>query len=693
MTSASPAVALATASLPHPNAGITASLYEPLRQHESDNEVREIRLLLIDEVPPDNAEDQLIVCRLNTCTVAEAQRSNFYALSYVWGDPLDTLPILVNGLTFYATRNLVEALRHVPLVEPRCRNGFWVDAVCVNQSDNHEKRAQVSMMRDIYSGAYETLAWLGSADSQSRAAIQLVNRISSDKDVMGEYAANGSKNEKSPASPRPELLAVPDVVELIDKLGDDSLFTTDIFSRRSYWFRIWTFQEIILGSRVRLTAGTDYCDRNDVFAVRNWALHASVMAFAGDRSLLADEDLNAEDHDHEKDKAKAAMIQRIRTFLADIKESANSGTHFHRQIVAFRFTQTRRDVRNKYIDLPIRAMACLRAAMMRYAWDTRDMIFGLCGIEDFGVAIDYDLSVRELFCKVAVWLATLLGSSGEQCIIHNTKNYTPVPEKYAVSVAEDVLRLRMYGIYIGTIGSVSKPGIYPGVTQLKEGEPPMTDSEKLQRLADAAEFLTGMDSNAIIDALAAPKHPDVAPTTRRLHAESLIVTLVELLADPYRSGHYTYTTHNTACLIHCLVASGRVSLPAPTDDSDPGDSTLSAVGDKYSKEPLDRDDLLCEAAYQFQMPDFQSCFFGDDNLDTDEYVYFRTDDGHSGYAAVGVQLGDVVYMVAGCQDVVVLRPVEDHFKFLTLGCIVGLGGHYPVTWDNPPGKVDVINIM
>lgn len=726
MSSTSPAVALVTASLPHPNAGIIKTLYQPLREHATDNEVREIRLLVIDKIPPDEAQDQLTVCRLKTCTVAEAQRSYFYALSYVWGDPLNTLPIIVNGLTFHATRNLVEALRHVPLVEPLCRNGLWVDAICVNQMDNHEKSAQVSMMKDIYNGAYETLAWLGPGDSQSRAALQLFNRIASDKQVMGEYATDGSTNGESPPPPRPDLLAVPDVIELIDHLGNDSLFTTDVFSRRPYWYRIWTFQELILGNRVRIIAGTDYCYRKDIFAVRNWALHGSVMQFAlMEQPPQIDQSDGTPDTDETK--SKKAMVQRIRRFLADIKGTANIGTHLHRQMVAYKFTHTQRDVSNRYIGLPVRAMACLRAAMMRYAWDTRDMIFGLCGIEDFGVAIDYSMSVRELFCRVGGWLATQLGSSEsesklflllsyaglaskdstlelaswvpdwsvrpEQCIIHSTKNFMPVPTKYAVSVADDGYTLRMHGIYIGTIESVSSPGIYPGVTNIKEGEPPITDSKKMERLADAAEFLTGLFSNGIIGALAAPKHPDIVTTPHRIHGESLVTTLVELLADPYRSNHYVYSPYNVACLIHCLVASGRVLLPNSRNSTDdPGQAALSATFNQNLREPLDRDDLLREAAYLFEKPDFQSCFFGDDNFTTDEYVYFRTDDGHPGYTAVGVQPGDVVYLSAGCQDPVILRPVEDHFKFLALGCIVGLGGHYPVDWINPPDVAQVINI-
>ena len=38
---------------------------------------------------------------------------------------------------------------------------IWIDAICINQSNNEEKSQQVAMMGEIYSGAAEVLVWLG----------------------------------------------------------------------------------------------------------------------------------------------------------------------------------------------------------------------------------------------------------------------------------------------------------------------------------------------------------------------------------------------------------------------------------------------------------------------------------------------------------------------------------------------------
>ncbi|KIH93324.1 hypothetical protein SPBR_04139 [Sporothrix brasiliensis 5110] len=682
------------------NADILQALYKPLREHQTDNEVREIRLLYIDDPlssdgPEDENDSQPMACRLQTCTVADAQRSQFYALSYAWGDPQDTLPMLVNGLVVPATRNLVLALQHVPVVEPRCRRqGLWVDALCINQADNHEKSAQVLMMKDIFSGAHETLVWLGPGDVQSRAALQLVRRIWADKVAMGGGgegggAGGGNDDIDNERLPQPEALAVPDVLTLVDRLGGASLFTTDVFAQRPYWFRVWTLQELILGRRCRLIAGHDACDRD-------WVLHASVAAFVdGPRPVEAKDD---------KDKETAAA--RIST--------SNSGSTVNT------------------INAPLRAMACLRACMQRASYDPRDAIFGLCGIAYFGVAVDYDLSAHQLFCRVAAWLARplgatdggsrlhlLLGSAGlasrrstcglpswvpdwsvwpVQRIIYTSKRMPVVPAAYVPSVAGDgTFALRLHGVRLGRLASAMPLGVFPGVvtSQAIESGTTANVSSRLAHLACAAEFLSGMSADAIVDKLVAPTSTPTAASTP-LAGESFVVSLVELLANPYRRPRYPYAAVDVVSLLHCLVESGRVSLPASSAAEDtqnrPDDRTLSAVLDGNRTDALDRDTLLREAAYQFQQPTFESRFFGVEDIDRHAYVYFRTDNGLPGYAAVGVQPGDVVYLVAGCQDVVVVRPVGNRVRFLSLANIVGFAGHYDVNWDTLARKIEAVDI-
>ena len=100
----------------------------------------------------------------------------YEALSYVWGDEKDVLPITVNGKHFLVTRNLRDFLSQLRNKNDR-RGPYWTDAICINQNDNEEKNVQVAMMGDIYSNCARCLAWLGEADSKTEKAFELLRAI------------------------------------------------------------------------------------------------------------------------------------------------------------------------------------------------------------------------------------------------------------------------------------------------------------------------------------------------------------------------------------------------------------------------------------------------------------------------------------------------------------------------------------
>lgn len=86
----------------------------------------------------------------------------YEALSYCWGDPNSKIDVICNGRRLAVTANLYDALQafrdaHKPRV-------LWVDAVCINQIDNFEKRHQVGSMDRIYKNARVVPAWLGKDD-------------------------------------------------------------------------------------------------------------------------------------------------------------------------------------------------------------------------------------------------------------------------------------------------------------------------------------------------------------------------------------------------------------------------------------------------------------------------------------------------------------------------------------------------
>lgn len=91
----------------------------------------------------------------------------YIALSYCWG-PADVEPqqILLQGAALPIRRNLHSALVAGCIEDDAWA---WIDAICINQEDYEEKSCQVNSMRDIFSGAYKTVVWIG-CDSEGKMA-------------------------------------------------------------------------------------------------------------------------------------------------------------------------------------------------------------------------------------------------------------------------------------------------------------------------------------------------------------------------------------------------------------------------------------------------------------------------------------------------------------------------------------------
>lgn len=93
-----------------------------------DSGRREIRLI---SILPGNWNDE-ISCKLTVAALDSCPK--YYALSYAWGDPNLTRPIIVNDVRRQETISLESALRRLrEIVEPSIM--IWIDALCVNQDD------------------------------------------------------------------------------------------------------------------------------------------------------------------------------------------------------------------------------------------------------------------------------------------------------------------------------------------------------------------------------------------------------------------------------------------------------------------------------------------------------------------------------------------------------------------------------
>ncbi|KAF4546265.1 Heterokaryon incompatibility protein [Lasiodiplodia theobromae] len=268
--------------------------YQPI--DTSNNEIRVIYLQAL-EHPQGPADEPVIRCTLENARLGRGLR--YTALSYVWGDPNITKPISVNGRPFPATVNLQTALRQLALelrdqysTKEMC---LWVDAICINQSDQAEKTQQVSLMGQIFARASSVRVWLGPSRDHSSLAFQTLRNLTEMR-----YAEPLQHVDSWPSF----RFSSADTFEIaVQKSLDGILYflCTDQASKLSAifslldrpWFRrVWVIQEVALSSKAFLACGPDALDWED-FWTACWVLMGirdylqAVMPHAGQRSAVA----------------------------------------------------------------------------------------------------------------------------------------------------------------------------------------------------------------------------------------------------------------------------------------------------------------------------------------------------------------------------------------------------------------------
>ena len=239
------------------------------------------------------------------CSIVKASlsHSNYFALSYVWGDPTLSEPLVVNGLKVYITKNLSQALERFQAdadadadaevyISGNQENLIWTDALCINQDDDEEKSAQVQRMDQIYTRSEAVLAWVGPSSDDSDMVIDECNTaglrhytllfaLNFDKQFAEILASNEAAFNKFAAFVRTHLLdkkirtgstAYPltylkenpallriltSEMKLLDSVGGSSIQNAwQKFTKRDFWQRIWILQELILGKNIYLLCGS-----------------------------------------------------------------------------------------------------------------------------------------------------------------------------------------------------------------------------------------------------------------------------------------------------------------------------------------------------------------------------------------------------------------------------------------------------
>jgi hypothetical protein len=215
----------------------------------------QIRLL---HLHPAVKKSDTIVCTLKEANLDDPEL-RYEALSYTWGYEEPTQEILIQqgaqeirnqpgprslkslGHAMHKRLcirpNLDDALRYLrDYSDDQHTEVLWVDAICINQTDEDEKSIQVAKMAGIYRHAEGIFIWLGREGEDSSLGMAFVHQILNLEQV-GRLSVKGSSPQQWGAFM--------------------SLMRREWFNRR------WVVQELALAKRAFLTCGDSAVDWND----------------------------------------------------------------------------------------------------------------------------------------------------------------------------------------------------------------------------------------------------------------------------------------------------------------------------------------------------------------------------------------------------------------------------------------------
>lgn len=167
-----------------------------------------------------------------SCIVPVSVSPKYIAVSYAWGPPIAVHAIFLDGRKHLVPKNLLLflliwrfRLEYGDQLEAQQRwdpgtQWLWIDALSIDQTDVQERMHQVRIMSRIFGEAEEVLVWLGLANEEVDDLMYY---------VFTGYVRQGRQMP---------------LAGLIDLCA------------RSYWTRLWIYQELVSAKDVVLMCGS-----------------------------------------------------------------------------------------------------------------------------------------------------------------------------------------------------------------------------------------------------------------------------------------------------------------------------------------------------------------------------------------------------------------------------------------------------
>ena len=261
---------------------VTSSFeYIPLRS------ASDIRLIL---VHPGSFDDALN-CTLIHSSLASAKLSGFEAISYRWGSSDQTtinLEYDAKKSEFGVHGSVESVLRHLRRNDGQIRT-LWIDAVCIDQSNDQERADQVALMADIYSMADAVNVWLGASDHITQLAFRVIHDIYNCKKNLcpggAECTCPGTAHTMTrkdfqnldnnlDAITQFHLHREPDQTQdqLRNVMQSSHTLISELFGNP--WFkRVWVLQEVINSKRAVLHCGAESILWKELVEVNDYHNH------------------------------------------------------------------------------------------------------------------------------------------------------------------------------------------------------------------------------------------------------------------------------------------------------------------------------------------------------------------------------------------------------------------------------------
>lgn len=675
----------------------TGDLYKPL-----DKLKFEIRVLKIN--PSANKNDK-VQCTLTTASLLS--NPDFNALSYVWGNANDTEHIDVNGISFSATKNLVEFLRQLRDLQahykPKTKERsffkrfynsqeeakesptwptehipLWVDAICINQSDSKELSNQVSMMRDIYQRAKLTYAWLGTEENDSDLAMNALS-------ASAEELFNPTDISKKPwLREKYSFLGKDDAPVMEEFIPNKSWLAVRQIVRRSYWKRVWTLQEIVLPENVWICCGPAGCSLQSALELSNMIANFPADQQPQNMDLRLWQKLK----EFSQNAIGFQYLDRISRMRSQLRHT-NSVRSFEASWKAFLNTR----------DLE--------------ATDPRDSIYGLLGVLDLGVQPKYWKSTRNVFTDVA---RVAIGRGYLQDVLCRSGLY------YTASSGRKIWRLRSWVPEWSNLSSenhIKVQSIYnAGGSVLHESQAPfITDIGDLKLSGilsqETAKVGVGLTDKTLPSEIRNILNEwDIGATyITGIPILQAILRLITLDRDPstgsrLRAGDHRLQVVFCGVLNYMLLLSStgvtegnELRQNIQQSLSELGLALGEDFGARFQKTILgDTEDggNMFEGKYGKELirPDISLQYALVQNFARVDFLkFFYTKDSYLGIGSPFMLPGDFVCILPGCELPIVLRREKSYYIHLGTCFVLGLmDGEGMVDAENRPRPLEIFEI-